>query len=252
MTAHRYWRLLLPAISVNSGIRACVSEMELRTSIGGSSVASGGTASASSELSGVYAASKAFDGSSASSNGWISATEVNYWLKYDFGSGNEKDIVEIKLYTPAASGGSVAITYFPVFGIFQYSDDDVTWVNHLYIGGMEQSYNKSYVFNTSTNAAANKRTYTLLSADNKNIIRKTPFTGDYCLSGVTTNMATPVPRRICLHDQVSRQLIATTHSKADGVFEFDYLDNREFVVIGVDDSGTQNDIVFSHIAPVPR
>lgn len=251
MASHRYWRLLIPAAARSSNY-AQISELELRESIGGSSVASGGTASASSTMNATYAASKAFDGSHTSGNAWSSITYGTDWLKYDFGAGNEKDIVEIKLYTPDSSGGSINPGAFPKYAVFQYSDDDVTWVDHLYIGGMEQSYNKSYVFNTSTNAPSNIVTSRLLDAEQKNFIRKTPFTGDYCLSGVTTNMATPAPRQICLYDQASRQLIATTHSKADGVFEFDYLANREFVVIGVDDSGTQNDIVYSHITPVPR
>jgi len=103
VAAHRYWRLYISAL--NGAASASIVSLELHTSIGGADVVSGGTASASS-VNGTDAAVNAFDGNTAT--WWLSAsTGVPQWLKYDFGAGNDKDIVEMLVFARNGSSGTL-------------------------------------------------------------------------------------------------------------------------------------------------
>src|ERR1044072_1796573 len=103
MAAHRYWRLLIRKNGGNmSGYTGC-REKEFRERVGGSDATGSGTASSSHNYPG-YSASWAFDNNPG--NEWATDTiaQATYdsggvWLKYDFGSGVTKDIVEV-LHTP--------------------------------------------------------------------------------------------------------------------------------------------------------
>ena len=148
MAAHRYWRLQLRA--TGGGSNGGVGELQMRTSIGGTNVATGGTASASS-ITDTYTAAKAFDGlttDTGAGNGWAAnvfagdgGRDSRPWLKYDFGSGNDKDIQEIVIFAPG-TGGLIA-PELPTAWDFQYSDDNVNWKTQ-----------RSYAFDTSTTAWA--------------------------------------------------------------------------------------------------
>lgn len=128
MAAHRYWRLLIEAI--NGSTVTSIEQLVLRTSIGGANVATGGTASASS-VSGTDTAANAFDGNSAT--WWLSSGNVPQWLKYDFGAGNETDIVEMAV--TARSGSTGTNGQRPVDFKLQYSDDDAAWATLIAVGG---------------------------------------------------------------------------------------------------------------------
>ena len=134
MAAHRYWRLMCKRSQ--SGGNVGIGELQMRTSIGGTNVATGGTPSASS-FQGAYTAAKAFDGltvDTGTGNAWASnggysggtptATTLQ-WLQYDFGSGNSKDIQEIVLFCPGTGGLGPAdmVVAFDV----QWSDDGAAW-----------------------------------------------------------------------------------------------------------------------------
>lgn len=126
MAAHRYWRI---NVTGNLSTAHCdIREIELRTSIGGADVTGSGTASASAEASG-YEASKAFD-DNASTLWYFSKTTyaLPQWIKYDFGAGNDKDIVEFAL---TAASSSEMVTDFAL----QYSDDNSAWTTLYEIAG---------------------------------------------------------------------------------------------------------------------
>ena len=117
MAAHRYWR-----INVTEAVHASwldIREIEMHTSIGGADVTGSGTASASSESAG-FEASKAFDNNSSTTWFTSSAGTLPQWIKYDFGSGNDKDIVELQLTSWSYQEQWVSFQ-------FQYSDDDTNW-----------------------------------------------------------------------------------------------------------------------------
>jgi hypothetical protein len=138
-SGHRYWRLLITA---NNGdtFRVGTLEVILATAPGGATVASGGTASASSENVAGDAA-KAFDGDTTSS-GWISANLSTLgglhagnpqWLRYDFGAGNEKNIVEFGVgsYPASSSVNARSLADFKL----QYSDDGSAWTDAKSVTG---------------------------------------------------------------------------------------------------------------------
>lgn len=126
---HRYWRLLMiRGISAGNGYTQ-INELQLRESSGGPSVATGGTASSSTQYGGQVA-SNAFDGNT--STYWESASVGSSgdlppargtWLKYDLGSGNAKLITEVSILV------SAYVDEGPLDFLIQYSDDDTNWTS---------------------------------------------------------------------------------------------------------------------------
>lgn len=289
MAAHRYWRLMLRA--TGGGANGGIGELQMRTSIGGTNVATGGTASGSS-INGAYTAAKAFDGltvDTGAGNGWAAVNfagsdgrDSRPWLKYDFGAGNEKDIAEIVIFAPGTGGLGAA--ELPTAWDFQYSDDNVTWKTQ-----------RSYAFDLSTTAWAlstsriydvralgpiDIHNYTLFSesaahptvtpgqpsapvydpntpagqlrtGDRERYYADICHGGPYKLSGSTTSLGNPVPRRVRLYYQFDGHIYAEQYTKADGMFEFRNLAIGPWTVVGIDDTATQNGVIYSHVNAVP-
>lgn len=124
MAAHRYWRARAPATFDVVRVLACTA-LDMRTSPGGSNVATGGTAIADGFYSG-YPPSNAFDGNSATfwTTFTVTAPVSGHWIGYDFGAGNDKDIVEI-VFTSRSDG----FREDPSRLYVDYSDDGTTWIN---------------------------------------------------------------------------------------------------------------------------
>ena len=97
--AHRYWAEWFSNYNGRDFVTVC--EMEMRETAGGSNFLTGGTASASSYLSGnssLYAASKTVDGNTStrwasSSSGAVDSGAI--WA-YDLGSARKRSSVAIK------------------------------------------------------------------------------------------------------------------------------------------------------------
>jgi hypothetical protein len=119
-SGHRYWRLVVH--STTGGNNMDVSEIELRSSIGGADQTGSGTAS-----SATGTAANAVDGNLGTV--WSSSGGGGYPLywTYDFGAGNEKDIVEIALAGNQSS--------MPVKFDLQWSDDNSSWTTLYEIAG---------------------------------------------------------------------------------------------------------------------
>lgn len=92
----RYWRYFTNAASITPGL-AHMAEFELRETIGGPSVAAGGTATADQNHDGSTVPANAFDGNSTTYWGTTFNSALPHWLQYDFGEGNEKLIAEVML-----------------------------------------------------------------------------------------------------------------------------------------------------------
>lgn len=112
MAAHTYWRLYIGAMSnvyAQIGTVSFLNAAQVNQS-------TGGTATASSEYNGSWAAGNAFDGNPASE--WASAaTSGPEWIAYQHPS--PVDIVLV---------GVEVSTSYPVSGLaLQYSDDGVSW-----------------------------------------------------------------------------------------------------------------------------
>lgn len=128
MAAHRYWRLNITAL--NGRVYAGCGEMEMLTAAGGSDVCSGGTPIASSEFWG--AATNAFDNNPTGSFWASSNAALPEYIGYDFGAGNDKDIVG---FTYQPRNDSFANSDAPNAGDFQYSDDGSSWTTLFSISG---------------------------------------------------------------------------------------------------------------------
>lgn len=124
----RYWRIL---VSDTNGTSACsATKIEMRETASGADVTGSGTASASSENSGTFAASKAFDGNAGTF--WVSAGVLpHYWIAYDFGSGNNKTITEIVWQSRTDGFSGEAPNTFAV----QQSSDGSTWLTTWLVKG---------------------------------------------------------------------------------------------------------------------
>ena len=120
MAAHRYWRVQVTANNGDTGY-CNVGEVEMYTTLGGSDVCTGGTASSSSQQDANFAAAKAFDNNVLTMFAFAPWSSNNPgWLKYDFGAGNDKDIVGVGL---TMSQASVPEQQYKDFSL-QWSDDD--------------------------------------------------------------------------------------------------------------------------------
>lgn len=125
--AHRYWRVLvLENQSAGSVPATSCDSLELKDTLGGSNLATTSTSALSSgEFSGSFINDYAFNGT-GSGLFWVSenTTYGINWLGYDFGAGNEKEIIQFVWHKRPDSFGQVEA---PTWGVVQYSDDGTNW-----------------------------------------------------------------------------------------------------------------------------
>lgn len=267
MAAHRYWRLFVSS-AVNSAY-VTIGELTLATTPGGASVATGGTASASSG----YTPDKAFDGALGAGY-WESQATGTAWLQYDLGAGGSKDIVEIRIYFPISG---VSVNEAPSSFALYYSDDGAQWTRQSAWSGMVFAAGETKTFDTTPmpdalvknrivldkrfryNSAAlsqsdvffTARRFPLIFARDNYLtpMRKTPYSGAKRIAGSTTVLGMPAARTVHLLDQKSGLIVDTRHTRDDGLFEFAGIADGAYTVLGVDPSGEQNSVVYAHVAP---
>lgn len=141
MANHRYWRIYATA---NNGSSNCsVGELQFRTTAGGADQCTGGTA-IESDHGGAYVAANAFDDNTGTF--WWTSTARPNWIGYDFGAGNEKDIVEVSM-APRSDG-----YYYETPGDFklQYSDNGTDWTDSQGWEGQIWSSATARVFTSGT------------------------------------------------------------------------------------------------------
>lgn len=272
MAAHRYWRLFVGASA--SSAYVTIGELMLATTPGGASVATGGTPSASSSYSGSTTPDKAFDGTLGTTC-WNSAATYSAWLQYDLGAGNEKDIVEIRIYFPS-SGSNVSEA--PSSFLLYWSDNGQTWTRQsqwsgqVFTAGETKTLDatpipdasitnrlvldKRFRFNDAAQSQSainfTARRFRMLFAQDNYLApaRNTPYSGTKRIAGSTTVLGMPAARTVHLLEQKSGLIIATQHTQADGQFEFREIADGFYTVMGVDPSGAQNSIVYAHVSAV--
>lgn len=124
---HRYWRVYVTANNSNGTTGyAGFLELEMREALGGADQCTGGTASASGVDAGNVAAN-AFDNDTATR--WYSSGTLPSWIRYDFGAGNEKNIIEFAAKSPGVQ------QYTPRDFQLQFSDDGSTWGTLITVKG---------------------------------------------------------------------------------------------------------------------
>jgi hypothetical protein len=102
MPSSTKWRIYVNA--TQGGSATAINEIEMRSSIGGSNLCSGGTATASANIGAPYAPGSAFDGNT--STYWYSGGSGAQWIQYEFGSA--QDIVEFLVRAPGAGGDAIS------------------------------------------------------------------------------------------------------------------------------------------------
>lgn len=125
MTGHRYWRfnLLKNASNAFSSV-----EIAMRTSPGGSNVATGGTAFSTQAFNGSTTPDKAFDNNTGTL--WSSTNGAQgQVIGYDFGVGVTPDIVEFTWRSRNDGSWPQAPTSF----IVQYSDDSTNYTDAWFV-----------------------------------------------------------------------------------------------------------------------
>lgn len=126
MAAHRYWRIINYRNAGAGNQYTGLTELELRTAIGGADQTGSGTALSAGSIQAGTAAN-AFDNNNTSIIQW-GGWGQGVWVGYDFGAGNEKDIVEIAILPNKDQANRT-------FGDFrvQWSDDGVSWTDDWWI-----------------------------------------------------------------------------------------------------------------------
>lgn len=149
---HAYWRLNISQNAGNASFTG-IYELEMRSSVGGSNLAAGGTAiSGGSDSDGVgNEASKAFDGSNASA--WARTSTTSTWLGYHFAT--PVNVVEIAIYMGAS------FDWAPRDFTLEYSDDGSTWTVSQTFHGYGWLANAQRVFPEAAPAAGTYRSVRL-------------------------------------------------------------------------------------------
>lgn len=271
MAAHRFWRLVFvgapkSASHWDSAANINLVELVLATTVGGPSVAAGGTASARSGGA-PYEPSKAFDGSPSTSwRGAGSAGSGGIYIQYDFGAA-PKDIVEIgvRFKNYGGSNGDPPTSFILLAGPTESGLRVVSaWHDMSVTDDTEKRYPLSLLpdptgrvgiiplcrrigapelFRPTTLRAVGRQAGTALP------LRKLPFSGVKRVAGSTTVEGIPSPRRVQLHAQRTGVLIAEASTGQDGRFEFTQLADTTYTLIGVDVSGNHNSVIFAHVKP---
>lgn len=131
--SHRFWRLLLT--DLNGISRWIVPEIEMAETVSAPTVTTTGFAIASSSKAPETPAD-AFDTVNAVSGGayWEpAATQIGEWIGQDFGAGNEKTIVEVRI--------SESISFPMPYMDMQYSDNGVDWTTVVSITSTVPGWN---------------------------------------------------------------------------------------------------------------
>lgn len=257
MAAHRYWRLRMVG-----GATVRVSEVSMRTTVGGSNVATGGTPFASGTDAGS-AASNAFDSNSSTHWSFAAGTGVQSHIGYDFGSGNDKDIVEVVAEFNSAISSTANI---PTSLRVEYSDDNVNWVP-VSPGYIQTQAFGSYTYGplvalgtvrvqppaVRLNPGWPNASGITKRLSGQILRNRTEDSGRYKISGtikVDGSPDTPVARKVVLFDQVSLRVLQSTFSNATtGAYEFLNLANKPHMVMSFDYTESFRAVVADRVMP---
>ena len=268
--AHRFWRIVNLSTSYFT-----IGEIVLRDVPGGPQLASGGAPIASATASWANAEPfRALDGSSVTHWHSPNSGAGNNWWGYDFGAGNAKEVVEM-VFTQRTENAD----WSPSSWRTEYSDDGVTWRtitlgSGTYPAGIavttrlapfRPDERKMRVFEPGAirmrgRQEAPGRPDQPIFDPSKERWRARPqlwhwanmeYGGLFKLDGSTTSLGIPAPRRVRLYHQFNGRLMGEQLTDADGAFSFTHIEEGPWMVVGLDDTGAQNGVIFSHVKAVP-
>lgn len=241
MAAHRYWRLSIAAVVSGSYVAVTQLRFFASASPGSEVPATGGTASASAIYGAGYNADKAFDGDAATY--WYAALGTPpAWLKYDFGSGNDKTVTGFTL----RGGYAVNTSSAPKDFALQYSDDNATWSDAIAVSN-ELRWNGGNTNFYGVDTVGRALTYPLIRADAAD-------GGAFRVRGTVTELGVAGPYRVRLFDRLTARCIRETRSAADGSYSFPriaYRDKGYFVVAYDHGDSPHNAAIADLVTPEP-
>lgn len=291
MAAHRYWRLVCKRSQGGNLVGLGELQMReslggVNVAVGGTASASSsypGGYTAAKAFDGLT--TDTGSGNAWATNGGFSGGVPgmgHHWLQYDFGSGNNKDIQEIVLFCPG-TGGLDPSNMVVAFDL-QWSDDGAVWTTQrsIWIDYITSPWtaSSSKTIDVRPLGPIDIHNYTVFSRARSHP-REAPgqptapiynpsteegkmrpndryrfqaglgHAGEYKIAGTTTVLGNPAPRRVRLYHHFSGRFVAEQVTKADGLFEFPNIEIGPWIVVGIDDTGTQNGVIFSHIEAVP-
>lgn len=77
--------------------------------------------------------------------------------------------------------------------------------------------------------------------------------GNYKISGYTRKNGNPVSRKvyICHQSNPEIHIDCIVTKESDGYFEFRNLTNGVYTIYGVNEDGSENDVIYAHVQAVP-
>lgn len=274
MAAHRFWRLRIPAKLSNQEY-VYLGDVYLATSAGGADIVPTATLSSSSA---TYLVEKLADNNSAtywsSANGTYTGTAGamvgGEWVQFEFATA--QDIVEMRIRTNTSGTAQ-----WPKDLALFWSDDGKAWTFH-------RSWN-DVVWGTAGSTVTFDATY--LPVGQPAVVRPhTRFIGSYeeqpavpdgrldrsntfarfmnwtrpmkiswltgkkRIAGSTTVLGMPKARTVHLLLQQNHQIVDTRHTGADGVFEFPFIADLPYTLVGEDRTAEQNSVIYANVTPV--
>jgi hypothetical protein len=150
--ASRYWRVRCNLTYAGLSSMSCA-EMELRESSGGSDATGSGTASASTTAAGT-AAVNAFDNDTSTIWSGNSDVAASSWLRYDFGSGVTKSIVQVSF---TARNDATLFNQAPASGWVESSTDGVNFLPRISFSGLSWSQGSTNLIPSSGGSGGRRR-----------------------------------------------------------------------------------------------
>lgn len=210
---------------------------------GGVNQCTGGTPFSSSNYDANWTATKAFDGIKTGDQGWASSTSQTWptWIGYDFGVGNEKDIVQFSITSRQYNPWH--ITDSPKNFKLQFSDDNIWWYDagapFADVSGW--GANETRTFDIVPLAIANKSLHSAtfplveISASNTNTARSI-VAGESEISGRISITGTPTEDILVrLHHSDSGILVKTTKTNTIGDYKFENVDRYSLFDVVAED-----------------
>lgn len=190
MPTARYWRVRSTDTDV-AGEYMAISELQLRSSLGGADLTTGKTAAASAAFGG-YPASQAIDDNASTfwTTGSAAPPAEGHWLSVDLGAGNEADIVEVviavrpdsfredprNLYVDYSSDGSTWTNSWSVASIDSWTAGESRTFDNVPDADLRLSKQSSYVAMTDPSEQITKQSgYVAMTSQGANIAKQTVY-----------------------------------------------------------------------------
>lgn len=277
MAAHRFWRLRIP-LKYSNQAYVYLGDVYLATSVGGADIAPTATVTSSSDFSATYLPAKALDDNAATY--WASAN-VTYsgpsgnmsggeYLQFEFATA--QDIVEMRARTNTSGAAQ-----WPKNMALFWSDDGLNWTFHrawnnidwgsagstvtfpatplpLGAGRMPNTFARrigSYESQPAAPVGRLDRSQTFARFMNWTRPMKTSWlTGKKRIAGSTTVLGLPKARTVHLLLQRTHQILDTRHTPDSGEFEFPFIADFPYTLVGEDRTAEQNSVIYANVTPV--